>query len=239
MNKKPGRKKDSGVLSGIKPEHERWDEIRLLYYYGSTEWRMVALQLALQDLKKNGSQLPNNYLSAPNDTSCVPYAQRPKIVRSAWVDLSFQFEQAVLNGDADWFLRQWKAIKEGGGLLQRPRFSAKVVFLLEQAEAITAARQQLADGEAVKLLDFSDFRPAGKITDKRASDIFNALDIEQMLPNGTWEVWDKKKKLIGRLKVEGDNFEDKKSVMDAIHDVARRLQFRLKKQKRPVSDASN
>ena len=235
MNKKPGPKKGSGVLSRIRPEQERWDEIRLLYHYGSTEWRMVALQLSLQDLKKNGSQLPNNYLSAPRDVRCAPYAQRPEIVYLAWVDLSFEFEQAVLNGDADWFRRQWKAIKEGGGLLQRPRFKAKVVHLLEIAMCETLGRPEnwppLTDAEREafpnlrRVPQVVTFTPAGKFTDKMASDIFNALDKTELDGRPL-----KRKRSDEPLMVEGYQFKKKNRVMDEIHRLAEQLQFTLKKQ---------
>jgi hypothetical protein len=69
-----GRKPSSGVLSGMKPDRETWDEIRCRIIYGSAEWRMVALQ----SLIKNGSVLPSNYLSAPRDVRCSPYTERPE-----------------------------------------------------------------------------------------------------------------------------------------------------------------
>jgi hypothetical protein len=48
---KRGRKKDSGVLSGIKPEHETFEEIRARFGWGSAQWPMAALQYLI----KNGT----------------------------------------------------------------------------------------------------------------------------------------------------------------------------------------
>jgi cell division protein YceG involved in septum cleavage len=59
--------------------------------------------------------------------------------------------------------------------------------------------------------------PAGKFTDQMASDIYKALD---------------KQDVNGVLVVEGYQFENKERVMDAIHDLAKHLQFELKKQVR-------
>src|SRR5262249_11485101 len=105
-HRKWGRKPKSGVLSGIKPDHD-WEEIRCRIIYGSNEWPMVALRQSI----KNGSELKDN-----------PF----------WNRLHAEFERAALNGDFDWFRRQAKAIKTGG-LPQRAQFNAKVVALLEQA----------------------------------------------------------------------------------------------------------
>jgi len=71
--------------------------------------------------------------------------------------------------------------------------------------------------EAEKLL-LPMTAPAGRFTDAIATDIFNALE-KRELPNG-------------RLLVEGHEFTSKEDAMDAIHDLATRLQFRLKKQRR-------
>ena len=58
--------------------------------------------------------------------------------------------------------------------------------------------------------------PAGKFTDARASDIFKALE-KRKLPDG-------------HLIVQGCRFENKDRVREAIRDLARQLQFALKKQ---------
>jgi len=92
-----GRKPNCSVLSGIKPDQETCDEIRCRIFWGSPDWPMVALQ----NLIKNGSQLPSNYLSAPSAVRCSPYAQRPAGVYPLWNKLCYEFERAVLNGDAN------------------------------------------------------------------------------------------------------------------------------------------
>jgi hypothetical protein len=57
---KRGRKPDSGVLSGIKPDRETWHEIKNRFIYDSAEWRILRLRQLIGD----GSQLADNYLSA-------------------------------------------------------------------------------------------------------------------------------------------------------------------------------
>jgi hypothetical protein len=93
---------------------------------------------------------------------------------------------------------------------QRVRFSTKVLDLLELAMWGTHARTG-EDSEDLTLT------PAGKFTDAKASHIYEALD---------------KQEKDGVLVVEGWRFESKEGVMEAIHDIARRLQFELTKQVR-------
>ena len=49
---KRGRKKGSGVLSGIQPQRETWDDIRNRIIYGTAEWRIVRLHQLVLTLKK-------------------------------------------------------------------------------------------------------------------------------------------------------------------------------------------
>jgi hypothetical protein len=235
-----GRKPKSGVLSGITPD-ETLDELLCRITYDSPEWRMRALQ----DLIKNGSQLPSNYLSAPRDVNCSPYTERHPSVFPLWNDLCVQFERAVLNGDADWFRRQWKSFLSVQSQ-EKTGFNKKVVFLLEQAMWERPGRRKnwrpLTKAERKALPEaFRNLRavpqvvtlsPAGKSTDKTASDIYNCLDVKRD-EDGKISVDSD-----GKITVECCKFESKKRAMDAIHDIAKRLQFKLKKQKRPVSDAS-
>jgi hypothetical protein len=150
--------------------------------------------------------------------------QRQKIapfMRKLIADL----ERAVLNGDADWFRRQANATEKGGSP-QRKQFNAKVVLLLEHAMEKTHSRPVSDLGwignEALTLM------PAGMFTDQMASDIYDALEKHpwRTLVNGRW-IEDKR-----QVVVEGFRFENKERVMDAIHDLAKRLQFELKKQLR-------
>jgi hypothetical protein len=212
-----GRKPNRAVFSGIKPEEETFDEICCRFAQGSPEWPMVALQ----SLIKSGSQLPSNYLSAPADARSSPYAQRTAGVYSLWNRLCQEFECAVLKNDFDWFRRQAYAI-EKRGLPQRAQFYAKVVSLFDQVRQENWRRLSKAEREAFPNLrrvpQVTTFTPAGKFTDKRTSDIYNALD-KRELPNGL-------------LLVEGWRFENKERVLEAIHDLAKRLQFELKKQPR-------
>jgi hypothetical protein len=89
----------------------------------------------------------------------------------------------------------------------------------KQRELAASVRSSLRS-QRVPVEDLT-LTPAGKFTDAMASDIYNALEIH-VLPNGL-------------LLVEGCQFESKERVMEAIHDLARRLQFELKKQPRKKS----
>ena len=217
MNNKRGRKKDSGVLSGIRPEYE-WDEIRARIIYDSNEWPMVALQYWIKNLIKNGSQLPSNYLSASRDVRCPPYAQRSVGVIALWNKLCLEFEHAVLNGDADWFRRQWKSF-ESVQSQEKIRFNEKVVYLFEWATMETHSKQLQADFKAGKFEKCNAFTltPAGKFTGKTASDIYDGLE---------------KHEKDGDLYVEGCKFESKERAKDAIRYLAKLLCFTLKKQAR-------
>ena len=134
MNKKrrknpnAGRKSNQAVLSGInKPERETWDEIHASIFYDSAEWPMIALR----SLIETGADF-DDY----------------RVVR-CWNILSEQFERAVLNGDADWFKRQWKAFRS----LQsqnKPTFNAKVVRVLEFAVWRNPAYQSKVEGKVRK-----------------------------------------------------------------------------------------
>ena len=65
-------------------------------------------------------------------------------------------------------------------------------------------------------IESATLTPAGKFTDAMASDIYKRLKKQSKSP----------------LVVEGYQFEDKRRVMDAIHDLANQLQIGLKKQAR-------
>jgi hypothetical protein len=229
-----GRKPKRAAQSGIKPDEEIFDEIRGRLLYGP-EWRMVALQSLIP---KDRSQLHSNYLSAPRDTRCSPYTEQHPGVFQLWKDLCFEFERAVVNGDADWFERQAKAIKKGG-LQQRARFNEKVVHLFDTA--MCEPWRPLTDAERKALPEaFSNLRrvpqvvtltPAGKSTDATASKIYDALEKRS--------VWIKKGRgEVEHIIAEGYQFESKKRVMDAIRELAKLLRFTIKKQQRRVSDAS-
>jgi len=203
-----GRKPNRAVLSGIKPDQETWDEIRCRIILGSTEWPMVALrQLIATDQRQE----------------FAPFMRK----------LIVDCECAALEGDADWFRRQANAIKKGG-LPQRAQFNAKVVHLLElvmyETSGLPKNWRPLTDAERKafpnlrrRVPEVVTLTPVGKFTDKTAKDIYNALEKR--------EVWVRKGKAeVKRLVVEGYQFEKKARVTEAIHDLAKRLQFALKKQ---------
>src|SRR5262249_40220506 len=196
-----GRKPNRAVLSGIKPDKETWDEIYCRIIWGSSEWPMVALRhLIATDQRQKSAPFMRKFIA-----DC---------------------ERATLDGDADWFRRQARAI-EKGGLPQRAQFNAKVVYLLEHAMWESLGRPENwrplthAEREAFPNLrrvpHVITLTPAGKFTDKMASDIYNALD---------------KQDINGILVVEGFRFASKERVMEAIHKLATRLQFELKKRRK-------
>ena len=78
MKKKRGRKKDSGILSGITPD-QTYEQIILRLLYGSAEWAMVGLQ----NLIKNGT--------VPRDVRLSPHTP-------FWDTLRVEFEHAVRAG---------------------------------------------------------------------------------------------------------------------------------------------
>jgi hypothetical protein len=204
-----GRKPNRAVLSGIKPDRDTWDEIRCRVLFGSTEWPMVRLrQLVATDQRQEAA----------------PFMRK----------LIADCERAALDGDADWFRRQVNAI-EKGGLPQRAQFNAKVVYLLEHAVCETLGRPEnwrpLTDAERKtfpnlpRVPEVVTLTPAGKFTDATARDIYNALE-KRLLSKKSKDKDDEN----GRQVVEGYQFENKARVMDAIHDIAKRLQSELKKQ---------
>jgi len=203
-----GRKPNRATYSGIKPDQETWDEIRARIIWGSPDWAMVAVR----------------HFSATDQRQEIAPFMRKLIV---------DCERAALDGDADWFRRQAKAI-EKGGLPQRAQFNTKVVYLLEHAMCETLGRPKnwrpSTDAERklfpnlTRVPQVVTLTPAGKFTDQTASDILKHLDAKR----------DKHARIIpdsdGKVTVERYKFVDVDSVMDAIRDLATLLQFKLKKQ---------
>jgi hypothetical protein len=225
-HKKRQRKPWHGVWGreperGPKADQETWEEIETRFRYNdSPEWLMIDLRHLLRqgvkDLRHligDGSQFRGNYLSEP-------IGERDWRIDRAWTKLCWQFERAVLNGDAKWFTRQANAIKNGGET-PRGRFNAKVVRLLYLAVqehllevAMRGTRTERRKLQAALGVLGSPF-PAGKFTDAMARHIFDALD---------------KHEKDGKLYVEGCIFGSEKLVMEAIQDIAKRLQVELPKQ---------
>src|SRR5262249_8088631 len=95
-------------------------------------------------------------------------------------------ERAALNGDADWFRRQAKAIEKGGRPSKHAQFYPKVVALVDQAWTKTLGRPEnwrpLTHAEREAYPNLPPRVPhvvtltlAGKFTDKMASDIWKAV----------------------------------------------------------------
>ncbi|MEY2487127.1 MAG: hypothetical protein QOH39_2775 [Verrucomicrobiota bacterium] len=151
-----------------------------------------------------------------------PYnkAEQPNVIASLWRELRAQFQRAVLVGDADWFTRQASAIDKGG-LPQRAQFNAKVVHLFEHAMWRTHAKE----GDNRQDLTLT---PTGTFTDAMASDIYEALDKHELPLSRFSEGYKQAKEKKPSLVVEGWQ-QNKHRVMEAIHELARQLQFELRK----------
>jgi hypothetical protein len=121
-----------------------------------------------------------------------------------WRELSQQIEYALVIGDDEWLDELAKAIRGEASPEQSAQFTNKVLDILREKASAS---------------------PRG---------IFNALGIEEMLPNGTWKTWDKKKKLTSRLRVRGHVFENKARVMDAIHDIAAKVGHEFERLRKPL-----
>jgi hypothetical protein len=157
MKKKRGRKKGDGVLSGINPERETWDDIRNRIAYDSAEWPLVKVRTLIGD----GSVLPDNYLTvelAKYDAKVAAHVcERTEIFRkhrrspkecwrrladmrnklplmppilSAWRTLLARFERAVLDGNAEWFDAQAKPLRSAEHQ-EHIRFNEEVLYWLK------------------------------------------------------------------------------------------------------------
>jgi hypothetical protein len=119
-----------------KPEDAQWDEIPNRFIYGSTKWRIIKLRQLIGDC----SQMPDNYLSARKAEWQRIAAEKRYVqldeIDSLWNAWSTQCERAVLDGDADWFERQAKAIRKGGLPPERARFYAKVVSSVRNGDVV-------------------------------------------------------------------------------------------------------
>jgi hypothetical protein len=170
-------------------------------------------------------------------------------------------ERAALEGDADWFRRQAKAIEKGGSKqrAQRAQFNAKVVYLLEHAWSETLGRpenwRRLSDAEREAFPNLRrvphvvTFTPAGKFTDATASHIWKTVVDDaweepetQSLVKQQFAAAErfglhkasrkKKRQTIEEVVAERYGFKIKEHAVDAIHDLAKRFRFALKKQPR-------
>jgi hypothetical protein len=236
---KGGRKPDSGVVSGIEPGSEQWSDICNRVIHGSAEWRIVRLRELIGD----GSRLADNHLSSRR---AERNAAREEI-DVLWGEWSAECERAMLDGDADWFARQAKAIAKGGLPQQRAQFNAKVVHLLELAFWETWAKQRAEQERKGRHMESATLTPAGKFTDAMASDIWKAVvraDLEEPKRRSLIEQQlavaesyglgkasrNKKPQIIEQVVAESYGFKTKECAMDAIRDFAERLRFELRKQ---------
>ena len=169
-----GRHDHSGVYTGIKPGSEEWSDIRNRIIYGSAEWRMIRLQ-ELND----GDKLPDLLLSARAAENQAKARAKGYVlldeIDSLWNTLSAQFERAVLDGDAEWFERQAKAIRWHDSRTEsqkaRARFNAEVLQRLETGFWSTRAKLK-----AKPHVESATLTPASKITDTKARKILDSFN---------------------------------------------------------------
>jgi hypothetical protein len=114
-----GRKPNRGVLSGIDPERDTFDEIRARIACESAEWPIVALRYLLS----RGYSL--------HDDKAAPF----------WNRLCVELARAVINDDAEWFKQQAKAF-DPAEWKGKTRFYVKTVSLFEQAFCETQAKRK-------------------------------------------------------------------------------------------------
>jgi hypothetical protein len=192
---KRGRKKGSGVLSGI-PPNESWTDIRNRTIYDSPEWPLLKLRALIGD-----ATLPDNYLSAQSaahNEKLLKHVQKRKAIfakyrsakmrlrhlrdnplplmppiLSAWTTLLAGFERAVLDGDADWSMRQAKAL---GSVRQQEhsRFNAAVVRAIEEAYW----EQRAAHHKGKRKQASATLSPAGKFINATKQQIYRRMPVE-------------------------------------------------------------
>jgi hypothetical protein len=222
--KSTGRPPGTGALSGITPRME-WSDIRkriggrqfrakTLYLLEMAMWGTQAKQGRRGDQQKNKT---NSELSKLIDQRQAEQARLTSLERAERIrkrDATAKAYEAWLNtpegrSEKDWIKRHAKF------------FGLKVPTRREQAEqdrkqrALAASVRRSLRRQKPHVEDLT-LTPAGKFTDAMASDIYNALEKHE-LPNG-------------HLIVEGWQFENQARVRDAIHDLAKRIGFTLRKQ---------
>jgi hypothetical protein len=156
-----GRKAGSGVKSSMQAQQAQPStDVRAQLLHDSREWRMVVLRACIGD----GSKLPDNYLSARAEANRAALAAMTPGKRyllldkidSLWRDVRAQFERAVLDGNADWFRRQAKAIERKSGDTARGRFEANLVTLVLQAAILNAKANRVTASDIYEVLNKKD-----------------------------------------------------------------------------------
>ncbi len=145
-----GKPKQSGVKTSVDSQRETAKEIQAKLLHGERDWRMMRLQELVREHHESDERLPDNHLSARAKANAEIARQKRYVllneIDALWRDLSAQFERAVLDGDADWFERQAKAIRSRDRRTDiekaRDRFEAAVARQLEWAYFQTRAAKQ-------------------------------------------------------------------------------------------------
>ncbi|MGI8435939.1 MAG: hypothetical protein ACR2NX_03415 [Chthoniobacterales bacterium] len=154
-----GKPKQSGVKTSLEPQRESAGEIQAKLLYGERDWRMMRLQELVRERHEPDERLADNHLSARAKANAEIARQKKSYVLlnevdALWRDLSAQFERAVLDGDADWFERQAKAIQRETRRDMLNQFESEVAHILEifswydRAMPISAAFRQQKDSSS-------------------------------------------------------------------------------------------
>jgi len=232
-----GRKPNRAVLSGI-PEEETWDEIRCRMIYGSNEWPIVAVRHLIATNQRQKI--------APFMRKLLADCERAAL-NGDWDWFARQAKAIEKGGRAGKRARFYELVirlfdiavcaTQGRAENWRPLSNA------EREAYPNLRRVPLRVPHVVTLT------PAGKFTDAMASHIWKAVVdvalkepetrsvIEQQLAAaesyGLTKGWrNKKRQTIEQIVAEIYGFKTKEGAMDAIHDLATRLQVELKKQRR-------
>jgi hypothetical protein len=120
MKRRTKRERRDAALKAS-PAKETFTDARSRYAHSHREWRIVRLRQLIEQYKGEqakaiGDQrLPDNWFSHGDKRIGADIFTE---IDSLWRDLSAELERAVLNGDANWFERQARAIR-GIGSYQR------------------------------------------------------------------------------------------------------------------------
>ena len=203
--KSTGRPKRSGAYSGI-TRHMDWHQLKERLLKQSQRPRFDAKVLDRFETEMWGTQAKQQRAAEQQlPRANISLIEQRRAEQAALTPEQFAERICSRDGAANAAV---KAFKEH--LKQNP-----IPANLEGEEREREIKKQWRAAEKLLLPKTA---PAGRFTDAVARDIFNALEKRELLN--------------GRLLVEGHEFRSKKDAMDAIHDLATRVQFRLKKQRR-------
>lgn len=147
------RKPKSGVKSATDPQREGFTDIRAKLLHGHRDWKMIRLRELITACRHYAEQTQkastNGGWTASDERLVQNHLEtRAEEINALWREACTAFEQAVLDGDADWFERQAKAIRSGdrrSDTKARGRFEAAVARELELAFWKARAERPLSE----------------------------------------------------------------------------------------------